>query len=86
MKIIKENLPKPADVRSSVEELKHWREVRFSRDLPTGALDNALMHLRRFNDLLNQIYLMDLKEDGQRQLDFFNGQEMETTEAPGSDA
>ena len=85
VKLEKSDLPKPCDVFTSVKELAHWREVRISKDLPTGALDNALTHLRAFNDLLNEVYLLDLEEhDGQ--LGFCYGQEVETAEDPGPDA
>ena len=65
-------LPKPCDVQASINELRHWREVRYSRDLTTGALDNAIAYLDHFYGILNMVYLRDLEEDGRDQLDMFD--------------
>ena len=82
VKIFKEELPKPCDVRTSVNELKHWREVRYSKDLPTGALDNAITYLNAFNTLLNHIYLTDLDQA----MEDYHGQKVEAAQTPGPDA
>lgn len=63
MLLNKELLSKPCTVRESVQELGHWREVRFSKDLPTGALDNALKLLKEYNDLLDAIYMEELAQE-----------------------
>lgn len=54
------DLPSPGTVDQSIKELANWRRVRALKDLPCGALDNAIAHLQKLHELACVVYLAEL--------------------------
>ena len=49
-------------MQQSINELAAWRQVRAYKDLPNGALDNAIGHLQDLHFLLTALYTNELNQ------------------------
>lgn len=61
IEVDKTNYPCPGEIGATLQELMNWRDNRAKKDLPCGALDHAINHLRSFQALTQKIYEAELK-------------------------
>lgn len=59
------DLPSPGTVDQSIKELANWRRVRALKDLPCGALDNAIGHLQKLHELACVVFMAELNQQSE---------------------
>ena len=60
IEVHKTDYPSPGEIGVTLQELMNWRDNRAKKDLPCGALDHAINHLRSFQALTQKIYEAEL--------------------------
>lgn len=59
------DMPSPGKVDQSIKELANWRKIRAMKDLPCGALDNAIGHLQKLHTLSCIVAMAELNQQSE---------------------